>query len=95
MEHLKNISHYNYKLMMAKISHFCWYNREAFIEMQNFIDKWEKQNEVVAVFEATVISTHEFNELEALNKENKALINLVNELKAEIAAPKLKNILNQ
>jgi hypothetical protein len=95
MEHLKGISHYDYKLMLAKVSHFCWYNREAFIEMQNFITKWQKENEVIAVFQETIISTHEFNEVDALQKENKALIELINELKAELASPKVKNILNQ
>ncbi len=37
-------------MLLAEIYHYMWYNPEAYKQILIFIDHWEKQSEIKAVF---------------------------------------------
>lgn len=38
------------QMLLAEIYHYMWYNPEAYQQILLFIDQWEKQSEIKAVF---------------------------------------------
>ena len=38
------------QMLLAEIYHYMWYNQEAYKQICIFIDHWEKQSEIKAVF---------------------------------------------
>ena len=38
------------QMLLAEIYHYMWYNPEAYKQILIFIDHWEKQSEIKAVF---------------------------------------------
>jgi hypothetical protein len=37
-------------MLLAKIYHYAWYNKEAYDQLITFVDHWEKHSEFKAVF---------------------------------------------
>lgn len=38
---MKNLLPYERQMLLAEIYHYAWYNDEAFLELTEFIKKWE------------------------------------------------------
>ena len=38
------------QMLLAEIYHYMWYNPEAYQQILIFIDQWEKESEIKAVF---------------------------------------------
>jgi hypothetical protein len=38
------------QMLLGKIYHYAWYNREAYKELITFVNHWEKHSEFTAVF---------------------------------------------
>lgn len=47
---MQNLLPMERQMLLAEIYHYMWYNPEAYQQILIFINQWEKQSEVKAVF---------------------------------------------
>lgn len=47
---MQNLLPMERQLVLAKVYHYAWYNKEAFDQLNGFLDYWEKHSEFEAVF---------------------------------------------
>lgn len=49
-QELQNLLPMERQMLLAEVYHYMWYNPEAYQQILLFIDQWEKQSEIKAVF---------------------------------------------
>ena len=47
---MQNLLPMERQMLLAKIYHYAWYNKEAYNQLITFVDHWEKHSEFKAVF---------------------------------------------
>jgi len=47
---MQNLLPMERQMLLAKIYHYAWYNKEAYDQLINFVNHWEKHSEFKAVF---------------------------------------------
>lgn len=47
---MRNLIPIERQMLLAQVYHFAWYNEQAYIELQEYINKWEDKCEIKAVF---------------------------------------------
>jgi hypothetical protein len=47
---MQNLLPMERQMLLAKIYHYAWYNKEAYDQLITFVDHWEKHSEFKAVF---------------------------------------------
>ena len=47
---MRNLIPIERQMLLAQVYHYAWYNEQAYIELQEYIKKWEDKCEIKAVF---------------------------------------------
>jgi len=47
---MRNLIPIERQMLLAQVYHYAWYDEQAYIELQEFIKKWEDKCEIKAVF---------------------------------------------
>ncbi|MFZ4103752.1 MAG: hypothetical protein ACOYKI_03385 [Sediminibacterium sp.] len=47
---MQNLLPMERQMLLAKIYHYAWYNKEAYDRLITFVNYWEKHSEIKAVF---------------------------------------------
>jgi hypothetical protein len=47
---MQNLLPMERQMLLAKIYHYAWYNKEAYDQLITFVDHWEKHSEFKAIF---------------------------------------------
>jgi hypothetical protein len=47
---MRNLIPIERQMLLAQVYHYAWYDEQAYIELQEYIKKWEDKCEIKAVF---------------------------------------------
>ena len=47
---MRNLIPIERQMLLAQVYHYAWYDEQAYIELQEYINKWEDKCEIKAVF---------------------------------------------
>ena len=47
---MRNLLPIERQMLLAQVYHYAWYDEQAYIELQEYIKKWEVKCEIKAVF---------------------------------------------
>lgn len=47
---MRNLIPIERQMVLAQVYHYAWYDEQAYIELQEYIKKWEDKCEIKAVF---------------------------------------------